>query len=406
MTLLDAIGYADNAKDAYKKAVGEQASLTSGAALALIPLSAAALGLGIAEADSNLITALGVGGAAGFGAATWLSSKPRQRVYIAGIKAMSCAVDAMIPLKFSLEDQTQLRDGLTDLNKAIGGVNGTVTAIKGLTETIEEQTGETLITKRAKEDMKVAEALLATAHTTFESGTTLYRQISNAGQVLISAVDRIGALVDDAIVETEPDIASLPGVIDALAQTSMQFTKIPESARSKEQLAGSAPTGIVNDDAKTFGITGVNLEELLKLNELLGELEGLLITLSSATLGVKSVVDAVSEARPLESLKLCGVAVPEEVKAIKLTPAGDVELVAGKSETKQLVITGGKAPYTAELLEDPVDGLTVKQPVPFGPRVLIRTDENLLLGDKKYNIYITDAAGHNKTVMIVVSSPD
>lgn len=65
--------------------------------------------------------------------------------------------------------------------------------------------------------MKVANALLDTARTTFRVGTTLDRQISNAGQVLISAVDRIGALVDDAIVETEPDITSLPDLIKGLA---------------------------------------------------------------------------------------------------------------------------------------------------------------------------------------------
>ena len=51
VTLQDAIEYANGAKDEYKKAVGEQASLTSGVALALIPLSAAAIGLGIAESS-------------------------------------------------------------------------------------------------------------------------------------------------------------------------------------------------------------------------------------------------------------------------------------------------------------------------------------------------------------------
>ena len=82
-------------------------------------------------------------------------------------------------------------------------------------------------------------------------------------------------------------------------------------------------------------------------------------------------------------------------------PAGDVELKAAETATKQLVITGGKAPYTAELLEDPVPGLTVKQPVPFGPRILIRK-EGTTTPAETFNIYITDAAGHNKTVMIVV----
>lgn len=177
----------------------------------------------------------------------------------------------------------------------------------------------------------------------------------------------------------------------------MQFTKIPESEASTDQLAGSDQQ--IADVAEALEVTEPTPEQ--KLNELLGQLEISLILLSSAALQVASVVNTVSETRPLETLKLCGVEVPEEVKRIKVIAAGDVELENGKAATKQLVISGGKAPYTAELLEDPVTGLTVKQPVPFGPRVLIRTDGNTPA--EKYNIYITDAAGHDKTIVLNVA---
>ena len=110
VTLAQAINYANRAKDAYKVAIGDQAVLTSGLGLGLIPLSAAALGFGIAGGSSDAVTALGLTGAAGYAAGTWLSSKPRQRVYIAGIKAMTCAVDAMIPLNFPLQEQSDLKN--------------------------------------------------------------------------------------------------------------------------------------------------------------------------------------------------------------------------------------------------------------------------------------------------------
>src|SRR5438094_201999 len=35
---------------------------------------------------------------AGYGVGTWLINKPRQAAYVAGIKAVSCAVDAVEPL--------------------------------------------------------------------------------------------------------------------------------------------------------------------------------------------------------------------------------------------------------------------------------------------------------------------
>ena len=141
VTLQSAIKYANDAKDAYKTAIGEQAMLTSSLGLGLIPLSAAALGLGIANVDGNAITALGLTGAAAFSATTWVGSKPRQRVYIAGIKAMTCAVDAMIPLNFPQQDQTDLKNDLDTLNGAIRVAQGKVTAINKFTNMIEEQEG-------------------------------------------------------------------------------------------------------------------------------------------------------------------------------------------------------------------------------------------------------------------------
>ena len=125
VTLQSAIDYANRAKVAYKEATGDQAMLTSGLGLGLIPLSAAALGLGITGANGDAITALGLTGAAGYSGATWLSSKPRQLVYIAGIKAMTCAVDAMIPLNLPPQDQTGLKNDLTTLNGVIADVQGT-----------------------------------------------------------------------------------------------------------------------------------------------------------------------------------------------------------------------------------------------------------------------------------------
>ena len=95
VTLSDAIAYADNAKAAYKIALGDQARLPNLLALGLIPLGAAALGLGITGGSSAAITALGLTGAAGYAGGTWLSSKPQQRAYVAGYNAVVCTVEAV-----------------------------------------------------------------------------------------------------------------------------------------------------------------------------------------------------------------------------------------------------------------------------------------------------------------------
>src|SRR5574341_1289394 len=58
-TLQDGIEYANRAKDKYKKAIGDQATLTNVMGLGLIPLGAAALGLGVTEGSGAAIAALG-----------------------------------------------------------------------------------------------------------------------------------------------------------------------------------------------------------------------------------------------------------------------------------------------------------------------------------------------------------
>ena len=100
VTLQSAIEYANRAKDAYKEAVGDQALLTNALGTALIPLGAATLGAGIAGVSAEPLAYLALSGAAIYGVGTWLSSGPRQSVYIAGINGITCAVEAILPLHF------------------------------------------------------------------------------------------------------------------------------------------------------------------------------------------------------------------------------------------------------------------------------------------------------------------
>lgn len=412
VTLQEAIDYANRAKDQYKRAVGDQAVLNSALALGLIPLSAAALGLGITEGSGKAITALGLTGAAGFGVGTWLSSKPRQLVYIAGIKAMNCAVDAMLPLNFSEDEHRALRSDLFErddpgnpsLNLAMRLVEGHVRNVRRLVGKVEEVAREeTDLLERAKEDVRTAETLLESAKATLTSGTKLDREVARAGHVLMSAVDRIGAEVDKAIVATLPDIQALPAIINGLAQTSAQFTKIPVSPKSAEEMTGKSRR--VAEKAEVAMAKEALMEQekgaaIHELNDAMEVLKSSATKLSVVTQRVMAMVNSVSETRPLETLKECGV--EGTPTGISVQPKGSVEFQAGKPGTRRLVVTGGKPPYAAELLEDPVAGLTVKQPVPFGPRIQIEATDKAPAGE--YNVYIADAAGNSETVKVVVKA--
>ena len=99
-TLAEAVTCAESWKDEYRGALSTQANTNSYVGVSLIVLSAAALGMGITGGHQDSIAWIGVTGAAAYGATNWLTSKPRERAYIAGLKAMSCASGVVQPLYY------------------------------------------------------------------------------------------------------------------------------------------------------------------------------------------------------------------------------------------------------------------------------------------------------------------
>lgn len=228
-----------------------------------------------------------------------------------------------------------------------------------------------------------------------QNGVNLDRQLSNAGRTLMGSVDRIAALVDQAIVKTQSDLQSIPAIINGLAGLSAQFTPtVPKSAEG--MTGGEAPTG---GEIVTKALS----EDELDLKQALQDLKDSSRKLSLATRRVALVVESVRQAAPLETLKLCGVA--EVTTGLRIQPSDPIVFTEKLGGNKRLIITGGEPFYIAELAEHPVDGLTVSQPVPFGSRVVIEAKKNAPVGT--YSILITDAANHVQKIPIIIEkAPD
>ena len=84
----------------------------------LIPLGAAALGLGVTGASATAITVVGLTGAAGYAEGQWLDSTPRQRAYIAGYNAVNCALEAVAPLDLDDTTESRLTSGLAQIDSS------------------------------------------------------------------------------------------------------------------------------------------------------------------------------------------------------------------------------------------------------------------------------------------------
>jgi hypothetical protein len=390
-TLADGIEYANRAKDAYKAAIGDQATLASLTGLALIPLGAAALGVGVTGGSSTTIAALGLGGASGYAGANWLSSRPRQLVYAAGIVAMGCAVEAVLPLKASPEDARQFEGEVRSLGASIAAVRRQLDLVTELRTRLEriDSSWVQLLEDTAR-DAALAEAALVRAQAVSVAGRQLVAERARAGDALFAAVDSIGAEVDRALVATLPDLQSLPGIIGSLAQMSGQLAPAAPPAATAGALSGKT-------DELRPQATSPAQALALQLDTAKQTLKDQVASLERHAQYVASVVSTVRDVRPLAALKQCRV--EAVATGIVVEPASPVELTEGQAAIRRLYLSGGKPGYMAELEEAPVAGLAVSQPIAFGPRVVL---EATTPPRGEYHVRITDTAGNSQRVLVTV----
>ena len=100
-SLAEAMAAAQAQRKAYYGAVSERAKLRNGLPVLLIPLSAAALYKGFAgdsgEATRRLLLKEVLVGASIFSLGSYFTSTSREQIYLAGTKALSCAIYATSP---------------------------------------------------------------------------------------------------------------------------------------------------------------------------------------------------------------------------------------------------------------------------------------------------------------------
>jgi len=360
VTLQSAIEYANDAKDAYKGAVGDQALLTNALGTALIPLGAATIGAGIAGVSAEPLAYLALSGAAIYGVGTWLSSGPRQSVYIAGINGITCVVEAILPLDFGPDE---LDEGLTAINDQAGLAEGYAREVTRLISEVKGVVGsETTQTKSATESVSSARSVMEMAQRNYGDGVSLDHLRGRAGQLLVAKVDDIDALVAVQLKNTQPDLQSLPNLIQGLGQTARTLTPLPPGVA---QLLGAdvelgAPVPQSLDETRLRILEDDLSNALSNMNTAVG-------TLSAASTKVAAIVNSATRSKPSDTLKKCGV---EEVETgFTLQPTGDLTLAQGK--TIPVIARGGKAPYRAYLTPQPAEGVSLLQPIGGGSTVMV-----------------------------------
>lgn len=383
-TMQAGIIYADRAIAAYQKGISQQSILTNVMALTLIPLAAAGLAMGIEGANAVSIAALGLSGAAIYGTGSFLSSKPRQLVYAAGVKAIVCAKEATLPLNLSgadfvdfktsteklIDDSSKLEEMIRETRQAVTNVNNMGGMIAGAEESI----------KNAQESLDKAAEVVSAAE-------KLKREIGHANQALIFAVDKIAAEIDAAILTTLPNVQAISGIIGGLAQISGQFTSAPEVGKPKAEPSLSFEGMAAGDTGAKSEQGEVALEKLKKLQDATRSLQRL-------TVKVNGFILSVAETQPSQALKQC--AVDPVPTGIFVRPTGPVRL--RENVIKSIVVRGGKPPYFAES-----DTLQVKRSSPMG-NIFIIGAKGVKPGE--YILQVFDSAEHDEPVSVIVEEKE
>lgn len=396
--LASAFDYADRARQSYEQALITEVQRRMQLSNSLIVLGAATLGLAAANYDRGQVLGAALVGGTAYTLGTWNASDPREQIYLEGAKAMICAKDAMLPLSAGAAQVTAFRRHLNALGQQIGRVNANLGALEAL---LPASGADDNLLEAARSEAAAARASLQTARQTLGAGDLLQTQRAQAGEKLISAVQSIRNLVDNALKKTVPNLSALPDVIRGLAKQASIF--VPGAG---DVLAGGLAAVTKPALTPKIGPQSAGEEALARaratandaLRNALRDLKRSNLQLASAVSRVNAEVNAVNAARPLVALKSCGI---EADTDIHVSPS-QVTLLEKDTGTKRIRVTGGKLPYVARLLDTPA-AIEVRSPFTGDSTVEIVGTDKTVAGTI-YTVYIEDAAGNSKTVPVTIAA--
>ena len=349
-----AVSYANEVKANYREALGREAMFTKILGALLIPTGAMALTMGVAGVHSNTILMTGGSGTALFGVGKWLESKPRQAAYVAGYTAVNCAIEAVLPFRFSDKYLTPFEDSMKDIGPRIGSVQNAIKYAEKAQNAFSPPADDNDVDAQqllelAEDRIKVAKSLVASAKDARDKGLVVQRKRAQAGHALDTTVDNIIGQVDAAIQKAQLDLGALSAVISGLSQTYAQFTAVPDHLKPK----------VVEEDQplpeSTAAVKKENREKKEKREKLRSAIAEIEIDVDKPNKDINEllkdkqkiskIVNLLTPEHSLAALKKCGVDPTTISTTLTLNPAGDVTFTQGKADHATRWISGGKKPF-------------------------------------------------------------
>ena len=401
MAVNSAVKYANGVKDRYRRAVGDEATFQRLLGVGLIGTASALPIMALANASTKSLGIVGVSGAGVYALGTWLQSTPRQRAYIQGYKAVTCAVEAVLPLAFISTDSrykdfntamgaipasvTEVQKGVSAVQKIVTAVQAAIRAAKDAPAPSKASNGNDLAeAKRLKgvalRTVARARGAIAEAETAKRRGIEVQFRIGSAGARLTGAVDRIIGEVDTAVQANSSDLLALPGIIGGLGRIYGEFPGAPPVSPFQP-----------SDEAIDTGekkISALN-RAVARLPTAVESLEGKIAALVEQASKIADFVALLSHVQPVEALKACGVDAKAVVTETSVEPA-TASFSGPGNETRSFLVRGGASPYIISLTGTDTDKISFDQPIPFGPVFTLTVQADAPAGE--YVVLVTDGS--------------
>ena len=400
LPLADAQRYADAARKAYREARERHVQATTGLNRGLLGLGVLGTGLAIANAHRDALLGTAFIGASAYAFGQQNLNVQHRLVYEAGIEAIGCAKDAVQPLAMSTGDRTGLESAMKGLDSAI---------VK--TSSARAHASAALAAWQATEPEKtdletVANAAIAASGTSIDvglanvtSGRLLIRRADEAGDTLVSAVERIDDAVNKAVTATLPDPSSVFKVIAGLPGFAAGIVPGSDAAISAAITKSSA--GLTPEVAPQAGQLGkggaVNFNQGAALYRAIAALDEATDGLRLALANVNGRLPTEESLKGLQSVKDCGLG--DVSFAMKVVPAAP-SITAGADRKTSFTISGGTPPYHVELQVTPVKGVNLISPKPFDKTVFFEITKDAVAGTVP--VIVMDASKPSKTLVLSV----
>lgn len=405
--LADAIGTARAKQREYHDQVINLGEAERALSNSLLGLGTLIVGLGVAKVHPSAIAGAVLGTGAVYTFGTFNTDKRRAEVYVAGMKALDCAVDAVTPLVLSPAQETRLVDerkalapAIHKTSQAIGEAEQWAARAKVI---------DPAKFKDALDAMQLAlPAAQAAVDKAGEAEALAGQRLDKPQQLaadLRGAVRAIDRAVLNDIRGTEPAVQAVPGILAGLQGNASLFSLatlapglVPAPAAATTTSTEPTPKGGKSGpSALPDSPDAVVLEGLGKA----------LGALRSSTVALASQADRLSRAAVMPAPQVLSTAVkacPVDgvLKPISVTPSS-ITLVAKKAGTHSVLVDGGNAEISAHFLQSPTPGLSAARPPRSKGVVNIVATDQTVAGS--YPLVIEDSTQQTRQIVTVVVGP-